>query len=126
MRFTVLLALAATLTFTSGLEAQDAMHPDVRQELRALVAEDARAADDREVILEFLEREDVQQVAGEQGVDVERARRAVQTLGNGAAADLARTILDADSEGDLVGGDTVVISTTTIIIVLLVLILLSV
>ena len=126
MRFTVLLALAATLTFTSGLQAQDATHPDVRQELRALVAEDDRAADDREVILEFLEREDVARVAGERGVDVEHARRAVQTMDDGAAADLARSILDADSEGELAGGDTIVISTTTIIIVLLVLILLSV
>ena len=126
MRFTVLLALAATFTLSSGLEAQEATDTDVRQELRTMVAEDERT-DDRAVILEFLEREDVQQVASEGGVDLEQAKRGVQTLGDGAAADLARQVLDADTEpGQLAGGDTIVITTTTVIIVLLILILLSV
>ena len=124
MRFTVLLALAATLTFTSGLQAQDAQDTDVRTELRTMVTEEGQAADDRAEILEFLERDDVEQVATEKGLDLERAKDGARTLGSDQAADLARKVVDA--EAALAGGDTVVITTTTIIIILLILILLSV
>lgn len=126
MRFITLLAVAATLTFTSGLQAQDAQDTDVRDELRTMVTEEGQAADDRAVIVEFLERDDVERVAAEKGLDIERAKDGARTLGSGQAADLARKMLDVEADGALVGGNTVVITTTTIVIILLILILLSV
>lgn len=124
MRFTVLIALTAIFTLgTTQAHAQEAQDP-VQDELRTMVTETDQAEADRAVVREFLQRDDVQQVAGENGLDIERAEAGVRTLSAAQVANIADRITDA--EGQLVGGDTVIITSTTIIIILLILLLLSV
>ena len=85
----------------------------------AVAKQDAKRA----VVHEALARPEVQQVAGQLGLDLARATAVVDTL-NGAdlekAADAAQQVND-----QLVGGaSNVVISTTTLIIILLLVIIL--
>lgn len=123
-RFTVLLALIATFGLATGVQAQQAQDREVRQELRALVAEDDGGEADRAVVAEFLERDDVKQVAAERGIDLERLDDAVRTLDAREAATLAQHVQNVKAQ--LAGGDTLVISATTVIIILLILILIEI
>ncbi|MGK7312091.1 MAG: DUF6627 family protein [Candidatus Longimicrobiales bacterium M2_2A_002] len=123
MRYTLLLALAATFAFAPTLTAQEAPEADARNELRTLVTE-ADGADDRAALLEVLDREDVRAVAEERGVDMDRVKDGVRTMEIGDVSRIADRFLDSD--GQLAGGDTLVISATTVIIILLLLILISV
>ena len=122
-RFTVALALIAAFGLATGVEAQDA-DADVRAELQTMVAEDGSGQADRAAVADFLEREDVQQVAAENGISMERLEGAVETLDGEQAATLAERVREVQAQ--LAGGDTLVISATTLIIVLLVLILIQV
>ena len=124
MRYPMLLALAATFAFAPALTAQEAPEADARAELRSMVTEEASAADDRDALLDVLDREDVQEVAAERGVDMDRVKDGLRTMEPGDISRIADRFLD--SEGQLAGGDTLVISATTVIIVLLLLILISV
>lgn len=123
MRYTLLLALAATFAFAPALTAQEAPDADVRNELRTMATE-ANGADDRDALLEVLDREDVRAVAEERGVDMDRVKDGVRTMDIGDVSRIADRFLDSD--GQLTGGDTLVISATTVIIILLLLILISV
>lgn len=123
-RFTVLLALAALFSLGAEARAQEAGSQDVRQELRTLVAEESPADADRAEIADFLKREDVQQAAAEQGIDLEHLEAGVRTLDAGEAGTLAEKIQDVDAA--LAGGDTLVITTTTIVIILLILLIIAV
>jgi hypothetical protein len=77
---------------------------------------------DRETVLRLLERPEVQAVAGDIGLDLRRAQRAVSTLEGQQLTDLAAQAQQVEQA--LAGGQSrVVISTTLIIIALLVLIL---
>lgn len=120
-RFTVFLALIATFGLATGVQAQQADDEEVRQELRSLVAEGDDARADRTIVAEFLERDDVRQVAADRGIELQRLDDAVQALGAGEVATLAEHIQDAEPE--LAGGNTIVITTTTVIIILLILLL---
>jgi hypothetical protein len=100
-------------TVVGDLEIQAAIDGNIDQ-----------AAADRLAIQAMLQREDVRQVAGAAGLDLERAYAAAGVLSGASLemmADQAREINDSG----LVGGEgRVVITTTGIIIILLILILL--
>jgi len=122
---TSILTLAVLLGAAEQARAQDAATPDLHDELRTMVAEPAPAEQNRQAVRDFLERPDVEAVAAEQGLDVARARVAVETMDDAAVADLARHVRTLEEDADLVGGNTIVISATTVIIVLLILILVT-
>lgn len=83
-----------------------------------------QAAADRQAILTMLQREDVRQVAGSAGLDLERAGAAAAIL-SGSSLETLAAQARAINEGGLVGGDgNVVITSTGLIIILLILILL--
>lgn len=106
------------------LSAQE--HVAGQQILDAAVQQRVRATDqDRETVQQFLQRSDVQAIAGKYGIDVRRAESAVATMN---AADLASVAAQARHANEALAGgaSTVTISTTAIIIGLLVLILLIV
>ena len=77
---------------------------------------------DREAIVTLLHRPEVQQIAGQAGLSLQKAEAAVSTLNGQDLSDLAAQARQV--QNTLAGGaSTVVISTTTIIIVLLLVIL---
>lgn len=116
--------LVLLLAAASPLQAQEHVTSD--DELRGAVAGSVNAeAADRAALDRLLQREEVRQVAGEAGLDVERAQDAVDQLEGEELARLAAMARDADDE--LAGGvTTITITATTIIIALLVVILLVV
>jgi hypothetical protein len=94
--------------------------------LDAAVQEHAASRDaDRETILRLLARPEVQEIAGDAGIDLRRAERAVATLDGSSLTEIAAQARQADQA--LAGGQSrVTISTTLIIIALLILILIIV
>lgn len=128
-RHTVVIALLTLATSAGGaaLDAQEsADHVVDRQELEAATAEATTPSEARrEAIRSVLERSEVQEVAEDHGVDLERVTSAVAALGGD---ELRRVHAQAEKvEVALAGGDdTIVISATTVIIILLVLILIAV
>ena len=123
-RFAALLAVAALFALGAEAEAQQPGDEEVRDELRTMVTETGHADADRAEIADFLEREDVREAAARRGIDLERVKAGVETLGAGQAGALAKRVQDA--EAALAGGDTLVITSTTIIIILLVLLIIAV
>ncbi|MBI3049483.1 MAG: hypothetical protein HYY76_14350 [Acidobacteria bacterium] len=101
-------------------------HSAPQSALDAAVREHVAASDaDRDAIRRLLARPDVQAVAGEAGIDLTRAERAVATLEGRTLTDLAAQARQV--EQTLAGGQSrITISTTTIIIVLLLIILIIV
>ena len=103
---------------TSHAAPQSALDAIVQQHVDA-------AAADREVVSRLLERPEVQAIAGDIGLDLRRAQRAIATLDDQEVAALAGQARQAEQA--LAGGQSrVTISTTTIIIALLVIILIVV
>jgi len=101
-------------------------HVAGQQVLDAAVQQRVRAIDqDRETVQQFLQRSDVQAIAGQYGIDVRRAESAVAAM---SASELASVAAQARHANEALAGgaSTVTISTTAIIIGLLVLILLIV
>jgi hypothetical protein len=90
-----------------------------------MVAEPTPADRDRQLVREFLDRVDVNDVVSALGLDRERLETGVNTLEADAAADLVRQVRALGDEADLVGGDTIVISATTVIIILLIILILA-
>jgi hypothetical protein len=91
--------------------------------LESMVAAEANTDDqNRQVIRDLLQREDVREIASGAGLDIATAEAAVAVLDG---AELAQLASQAQQAGDqLAGGaSAVVISTTTIIIVLLIILL---
>lgn len=85
----------------------------------------AQDQSDREAILALLQRADVQEIAAQAGISLEKAQAAVSTLEGEDLRELASQARHVQS--DLAGGaSTIVISTTTIIIILLLIILIVV
>jgi hypothetical protein len=119
------LALAALFLLGGDLWGQDAPAQDLEAELRAMVAEPTPADRDRQLVREFLDRVDVNDVVSALGLDRERLETGVNTLEADAAADLVRQVRALGDEADLVGGDTIVISATTVIIILLIILILA-
>jgi hypothetical protein len=91
--------------------------------LESMVAAEANADDqNRQVIRDLLQREDVREVARGAGLDIATAEAAVAVLDGAELAQLASQAQQANDQ--LAGGaSAVVISTTTIIIVLLIILL---
>jgi len=124
---TVLMAAPRIQASSGGPEASAPQtHVAGQPALDAAVQEHARAVEkDRETVRLFLQRADVQAIAGKYGIDLRRAETAVAAMDASEVAQIAAKARDADRA--LAGGQSsVTISTTTIIIVLLVLILLIV
>lgn len=120
------LALAATLVLPTRGEAQANGVSDVEAELRSMVTPASETDTDRDVVLDFLDREDVGTVGFGRGLDVDAMKDGVRALDDEAAADLAHRVRDMQQDPDQVGGDTLVITSTTVIIVLLILIFVAV
>ena len=114
------------LTAMPGSAAAQQIHAIDPAVIAGAVTQHVAAQDaDRDAIREALGRPEVQSMAKQMGVDLERVNASVGTL---AGTDLDRTAAAARQVNTALtgGASTVVISTTTIIIILLVLILLIV
>jgi hypothetical protein len=94
-------------------------------QLAAAVGQHVASQDaDRAALREALARPEVREIAAKAGIDLTRARAAVDTM---AGADLERAADAARQVNErFVGGASIVITTTTIIIALLVIILIIV
>lgn len=101
---------------SSHVASQAAIDEALQQHLSAVQA-------DRDVVLRLLERPDVRALAGDLGLDLQRARAAISTLEGRELGELAARARAIDEA--LAGGQSsVTISTTLLIIGLLVLIIL--
>ena len=120
--------LAVVFTFLTVVPRVDAQtsHTAPQAALDAALQQHAAgAAAERETVMRLLDRPEVRKMAGEMGLDLQRAKGAVSTLDGQQLTDLAAQAQQA--EDGLAGGQSrVTISTTLIIIVLLVIILLVV
>lgn len=116
---------AASLLVPGPIQAQEA-NGELERELRGMVTEPSPAEADRAVLQDFLDRDDVQEVASERGIDAERLQDRVATLDGEEASELAQRVRDVQDDLDQVGGDTLVISATTVIIILLIILLVAV
>jgi hypothetical protein len=93
--------------------------------LDAMMADQVRADEaNRQLVRDVLNRSEVREVASKAGLDLERAKQAVSTLGGAELQEIAAHARHVDA--GLSGGASLVISTTAIIIILLVVILLIV
>ena len=126
VRTLLLASLAIVLIGPTVATAQQAPPIASQATLDQLLTQRARVVEsDRQVIREFLNRSEVQQVAARAGVDLDHAQRVVGTLSGDELRDIAARARDANEV--LAGGaSTIVISTTTVIIILLVIILIIV
>lgn len=114
--------LAAVVPPVYGQSSHTA--PDAALEAAVQEHVASRAAD-RETILRLLARPEVQAIARDAGIDLQRAERGAATLEGSSLTGIAAQARQAEQA--LAGGQSrVTISTTLIIIVLLVLILLIV
>jgi len=120
-----LATLASLAAAVPRVEAQE-IHTASQAALDAALQQHVSTSTaDRETVLRLLERDEVKKVAGQAGLDLRRAERAVATL---EGQDLANAAAQARQvERNLAGGQsTITISTTLIIIALLVIILIVV
>ena len=116
-----LAVLLAALLMTPAAEAQTHVidRAALAQAVQERVSQDQA---DREAILALLHRQEVERIAAQAGLSLQKAEAAVSTLNGSDLRDLAAQ--SRQVQNDLAGGaSTVTISTTTIIIVLLVIIL---
>ena len=103
---------------TSHAAAQSAIDAALQQKVSDTAA-------DRETVLRLLERPEVKELAGNMGLDLQRAEGAISTLEGQQLTELAAQARQIDES--LAGGQSrITISTTLIIIALLLLILLIV
>lgn len=101
-------------------------HVVTEDDLRAAATAEAdRDAADRALLQRLLEREDVREIAGKAGLDVERAQEAVPQLDDEEVQRLAAMATDVEDQ-PAGGQTTITITSTAIIIALLVIILIMV
>jgi PBP1b-binding outer membrane lipoprotein LpoB len=94
-------------------------------ELNAAVVDRADAtAQQRAQVRSLLERPEIQAVAANGGIDMERVQDAAATM-SGADLDLAMPLVQAIT-ANMAGGQVLTVTTTTLIIILLIIILLVV
>jgi hypothetical protein len=121
------LAVAVIAVGTAGAipAGEPQRHVVGENEIQARIDQQISRTDaDRLAIQTMLQREDVRQLAGAAGLDLERASAAAAVLSGPSLDNLAAQARAIN--GDLTGGDgTVVISATALIIILLILILLA-
>lgn len=108
-----------------GLADDPAQHVVGKSEIQTRIDQQVEQADaDREAIQILLQREDVRQIAGSAGLDLQRASAVAGVLSEAELESLAP--LARDLNAGLAGGnDTIVISATTLIIILLIILILS-
>ena len=108
----------------TGLAAEPQRHVVGESEIQARIDQQINQADaDRQAIQIMLQRDDVRQIAGSAGLDLERASAAAAVLSGPTLEKLAGQAREVNT--GLAGGDgTIVLTTTAIIIILLILILL--
>ena len=123
------LAVFAVVVFAVGaagvsLAGEPQRHVVGENEIQARIDQQMGQADaDRQAIQIMLQRDDVRQIAGSAGLDLERASAAAAVLSGPTLEKLAAQAREVNA--GLAGGDaTIVISATAIIIILLILILL--
>jgi hypothetical protein len=121
------LAVAVIAVGTAGATpvGEPQRHVVGENEIQARIDQQISRTDaDRQAIQIMLQREDVRQLAGAAGLDLERASAAAAVLSGPSLDNLAAQARAVN--GDLTGGDsTIVISATALIIILLILILLA-
>ena len=126
------LALAAFAVVAVAVGAAGASPADEPQrhvvavnEIQSRIDQQINQADaDRQAIQTLLQREEVRQIAGAAGLDLERASAAAAVLSGPSLKKLAAQAREVNA--NLAGGDTkIVISATLVIIVLLILILIA-
>jgi cell division protein FtsL len=123
--FVMALAMLLTLVAAAPPASAQEVHTASQAALDAALQQHTSTSDaDRDTVLRLLEREEVQKIAGEAGLDVRRATSAVATLDGPELAKLAAQARQAEQA--LAGGQSITISTTLIIIALLVIILIVV
>lgn len=116
--FSVLAVAPRAQAQTSHAAPQSALDAALQQHV-------ARSDADRESVLRLLDRPEVRALAGDLGLDLRRAERAVATLDRQELADLAAQAQQV--ERAMAGGQSrITLSTTTIIIALLIIILIIV
>jgi len=120
-------AVAVIAVGTAGANpaGEPQRHVVGENEIQATIDQQIDQADaDRQAIQSMLQREDVRQIAGSVGLDLERASAAAAVLSGSALEKLAAQVRAVNA--GLAGGDErIVISATAIIIILLVLILVT-
>lgn len=125
----VALAVFAAVVIVIGaaggsLAGEPPRHVVDNVEIQARIDQQVGQAEaDRQMIQVMLQRDDVRQIAGAAGLDIERASASAAVLSGPSLEMLAAQTRDFNAS--IAGGDsTVVISATAIIIILLILILL--
>jgi len=120
-------AVAVIAVGTAGANpaGEPQRHVVGENEIQATIDQQIDQADaDRQAIQSMLQREDVRQIAGSVGLDLERASAAAAVLSGSALEKLAAQARAVNA--GLAGGDErIVISATAIIIILLILILVT-
>jgi hypothetical protein len=120
-------AVAVIAVGTAGANpaGEPQRHVVGENEIQARIDQQIDQADaDRQAIQSMLQREEVRQIAGSVGLDLERASAAAAVLSGSALEKLAAQARAVNA--GLAGGDErIVISATAIIIILLVLILVT-
>jgi len=118
-------AVIAVGTAGADLASEPQRHVVGENEIQARIDQQIDQADaDRQAIQSMLQREEVRQIAGSVGLDLERASAAAAVLSGSALEKLAAQARAVNA--GLAGGDErIVISATAIIIILLVLILVT-
>ena len=118
----VVIAIGATGVSLAG---ELPRHVVGENEIQARIDQQIGQADaDRQAIQIMLQREDVRQIAGSAGLDLERASAAAAVLSGPALEDLAAQAREVNAS--LTGGDSkIVISATALIIILLIIIIIA-
>jgi hypothetical protein len=120
----VVLVTFSLLTLVPRADAQTS-HAAPQSALDAALQQHVVSADaDRATVLRLLDRPEVQAIAGDIGLDLRRAKDAMQTADAQTIAGLATQAQQVEQA--LAGGQSITISTTLIIIALLVIILIIV
>ena len=118
----VLIAIGTT---GASLAGELERHVIAENEIQARIDQQISQVDaDRQAIQIMLQREDVRQIAGSAGLDLERASAAAAVLSGPSLEKLAAQAREVNAA--LAGGDSkIVISATALIIILLIIIILA-
>ena len=116
--------LLPVMLVASPAMAQQARIADAAVLQQALAAQSASEDGQRDLVRRVLQRDEVQTIAAQMGLDIGQASTAVATL---SGADLAAAAHQAQTAQDaLAGGSTtIVISVTTLLLILIIVILLA-
>ena len=118
----VLIAIGTT---GASLAGELERHVIAENEIQARIDQQISQVDaDRQAIQIMLQREDVRQIAGSAGLDLERASAAASVLSGPSLENLAAQAREVNA--GLAGGDSkIIISATALIIILLIIIIVA-